>query len=97
MIDVTRHNMRNLVRSAYDLSRPQGLGFLHYKQGSLSDVEIDEILGESDERYAVRMDYVNGRSCKLTVRRIGDKLYVHDEWHDHSSEQLRELLKRSEA
>lgn len=92
-IDVTHCDLRLLIAKAYELSSPQGLGFLHAKPGALPDADIDEILERSkdDPLGPVQMDYVNGRSIKLSVRRRDDKLFIPARWYDHHSTQLAEL------
>lgn len=90
-IDVTNCNLRTLVAKAYDLSSPRGMGFLHFNPKPLSETEIDAIIERGDKRYPVDMDYVNGRSIKLHVRKTGDKLFISDPWYDHDSSQLDEL------
>jgi len=92
-IDVTGVSLTELVKAAYDLSVPQGLGFLHVLPGGLTDEEAEELVQEGD-RIAVNMDYVHGRACKFMVRRDGDKLTISAPWYDHTDEQLRQLLER---
>lgn len=92
-IDVTNCDLRQLVAKAYDLSSPQGMGFLHFKPEPLSDGDIDAILARGSECYPVAMDYVKGRAVKLSVRRDADKLTIYDRWHDHSDYDLAELCK----
>jgi hypothetical protein len=73
-----------LVQAAYQLSMPQGLGFLHYQAGGLTDDEAKAFI--KDGRTPVYLDYVKGRSCKLSVSRDEDgMLYVGDKWYDHDS------------
>ena len=43
---------------------------------------------------AINMDYVKGRACKMTVWRENDKLYICNDWYDHSDDDLKELLTR---
>ena len=95
-IDVTDVDLRELIKAAYDLSRPVGLGRLHYRAGELDDETIDDILGSADN-YNVRlcMDYVHGRAVKLTVLKdLDGGLYICNPWFDHSARQLGELLNR---
>lgn len=40
------------------------------------------------------MDYVHGRSVKLTVRRFGDRLGVWYSWYDHSTASLKAMLEQ---
>lgn len=91
MIDVTEASLESLVRAAYDSSSPRGLGALHYQAGGLSDEQVAEIVGRGNGR--IRMDYVNGRSCKFDVIPVGDRRFIKHRWYDHSDGQLRALLK----
>lgn len=90
-IDVTHCDLATLVRAAYDLSVPQGMGFLHAQPGSLSDAEVASIL--SNPRGLV-MDYVKGRAIKLTVYQDDGRKYFYGPWYDHTEAQLDELLTR---
>lgn len=95
MIDVSGCDVRELVRAAYDLSVPQGLGFLHYTPDSLSEEEIDEILAMPSMAHClVNMDYVKGRACKFNVWQEGESLQIANPWYDHTDAQLTELLRR---
>lgn len=93
-IEVTGVPLAALVRAAYRPSRPQGLGFIHYQDGDLTDAEVAEIIERDKEspHIAVSMDYVKGRSCKFHVRRDGKRLFIGNSWYDHSTEQLKSLL-----
>lgn len=98
-IEIPADKLREACRFAYDLSSPQGLGFLHAKRVGLSDDEVDEIIRrEGFGRVAAHMDYVHGRSCKFVVFRDGEypdfsnRLWIRSDWYDHSDRQLEELL-----
>lgn len=94
-IDVTGIDLGLLVRTAYDLSSPQGLGFLNFKPQPLSDEEVEEIVTRNKSGWCVvSMDYVNGRACKFDVYNMEDRLYIKDRWYDHTKEQLAELCRR---
>lgn len=85
-----------VIRAAYDLSRPQGLGFLQATQGPLDEEALTNIKALGNSQYAASMDYVHGRAVKLTVRRDGDKLYIDaDRWFDHRMSDLQELAARA--
>lgn len=98
-IEIPSDKLADAVKLAFDLSSPQGLGFLHHREGGLEDGVVNEII-EREKRGAVAasMDYVHGRSCKFTVYRGGerpdwdDKLYISSSWYDHSDRALEELL-----
>lgn len=97
MIEVTEDKLVDIAKAAYDLSSPAGLGFLHYKEGGLSDEKARELVERErkDGHVALSMDYVDGRGCKLTVFRLDGKLWLpKDRWFDHSPSQLAELHKR---
>lgn len=96
MIDITNCNLRELVQAAYELSVPQGLGFMHFRPSPLTEEEISGILTrhEHDNICAVSMDYIHGRSVKLTVYKKEDRLWIDHEWYDHTTEDLNLLLKR---
>ncbi len=94
MRDVTGVNLAKLAAAAYDLSRPQGLGMLHFVPGSLTDEKAASLV-KSTGRIALSLDYVKGRAVKLTVFRADDgTLTVSDRWFDHSSSQDAELWRR---
>lgn len=94
MIDLTGVDLVALAKAAYDLSKPQGMGFLHYEPGGLTDEQAQSLVNDEGNRCALSLDYVAGRAVKLTVFRDGDKLAMRDSWYDHSDSQLRELLTR---
>ena len=84
-----------LVKEVYDLSLPQGLGFLHFKPKPMSDDEAKEIVRRGEEsNFGISMDYVNGRSCKFYVTNRDGKMFIARRWYDHSESSVRELCKR---
>ena len=94
-----KYDLRKLVANVYDISRPAGMGFLHYTPGSLTEEQITALI-DLEASFPVAMDYVLGRQCKFYVYYEGgvqspDKLCFDDEWYDHSSAELMELLIRS--
>jgi len=76
-----------VVRAAYELSVPQGLGFLHFQPGNLTDEQVASIVNrKSYGDIVLYMDYVLGRAVKLTVFRDESGMhYVPDRWYDHGS------------
>ena len=94
MIDVTAAPLLDLVKAAYDLSKPQGLGFIHARPGDLSDKDAQDIIDyeKPGSGIAARMDYVHGRACKLTVYKKDGKHFIQKPWFDHSDTQLAQLL-----
>jgi hypothetical protein len=100
LIEIPSDKLREAVKLAYAASAPQGLGFLHAREGGLSDEDANEIIErEKGTRFpnpvAASMDYVHGRSCKFTVFRgkeDAERLFIRPRWYDHSDTQLVELL-----
>lgn len=94
-IDITGINLIEFVKGAYRLSVPAGLGWLHFTEGELTDEEAKEILDiwKKDKQFALDMDYIKGRACKMTVFRKGKNLYIRSPWYDHTDIQLKKLLK----
>lgn len=100
MIEITGVDLKEFAKKVYALSLPQGLGFLHYQSGGLSDKEAEQIItgGNSlfnrpNDRIALDMDYVSGRACKMVVFKEEGKLYIRKNWYDHTDTQFKMLLK----
>ena len=93
-IDITGVNLIWFIKKVYDLSVPQGLGFLHFEENPLMGEEAKDILDtwKNDKKFALDMDYVKGRACKMTVFKEGEKLYINVPWYDHTDKQLKNLL-----
>ena len=86
----------SIIRKVYDFSRPQGYGFLHYKEGSLSSEEAaSHIFDAGMFGLEIHVDYAGGRSCKFHAKIDKDKGvgFFTDYWHDHSDVQLENLVK----
>lgn len=79
VFDVTHVDLVSLLTEAYAVSRPQGAGFLHYREGPLDPEEASGIVESQAEArrnsgrqemftYPVLVvDYLHGRSVKLWV------------------------------
>jgi len=104
-IDITGFNLVKLAQEAYNLSEPMGAGIMDFTEDPLSDEEAQELVDvySDDDHVALCMDYIKGRSCKLTVRREypaietqsqGGTLWIRNDWPDHTPEQLEDLLNR---
>jgi hypothetical protein len=91
IFEVPRDAVRAIVKEAYNLSVPQGLGFLHYQAGTLDDAVIDDLINDDG---TVRIDYLAGRAVKLNIHKDkkDGKLYLPERWFDHTEEQLYKLL-----
>lgn len=100
MIEITGVDLAGFIKAAFDLSKPQGFGYLHYTPQPLPDDEVAEIIDREkkvsfDTGIAASMDYVHGRAVKMTVFREGDRLFIRSDWFDHTKDQLEELLRRT--
>lgn len=92
LIEVPKESIPDLVRKAYELSVPVGLGFLHATNEPLTDEQVNSLIDFDDED-PVTMDYVLGRCCKFWVMKEDEKYFIGKSWYDHSQEQHAELLK----
>jgi len=94
-IDVTGIDLIKFIREVYRLSVPAGLGRLHFIEGELTDEEAKGIsdIWKNDKQFALEMDYIKGRACKITVFRDRNRIYIRSPWHDHTDMRLAKLLK----
>lgn len=94
-IDITGIDLIKFVKEVYKLSIPVGLGRLHFKEGSLTNEEAEEILDiwKNDKQFSLDMDYIKGRACKMTVFKDRNRIYIRSPWHDHTDMRLAKLLK----
>jgi hypothetical protein len=93
-IKLPRDKLPDAIKKAFELSRPQGLGFIHHREGPLEEEAVQEIMSRGYNRLLADMDYVHGRSCKFHVRQSEDDgfMLLDPSWYDHSDYQLDELL-----
>jgi hypothetical protein len=89
-------NLVKFAQDAYELSTPQGMGFLHAKAGGLDEGEAQAIVErfKDDNHCALALDYVHGRACKMTVRKGEEGYELPDSWYDHTNAQYSDLLSR---
>lgn len=95
LVEITGVDLRKFVQKVYELSHPQGLGYLHFQEGGLSDADADALLTPRERGdVLLHLDYVRGRACKMVIWRDEEtgKLYIRNEWFDHSRRELKELL-----
>jgi len=99
MIEITGVDLKEFTKKVYELSLPQGLGFLHYQSGGLSDEQAEQIVSggnrlfnRPNDRIALDMDYISGRACKMVVFKEEGRLYINKNWYDHTDTQLKMLL-----
>lgn len=93
-LNVTGVELKDLAKAAYRFSRPQGLGYLHFEEGELSDEVAQQII-DAGKKYSgcgLSMDYVKGRACKLHAIARNGELFISGRWYDHSEHDLQDLL-----
>jgi len=91
MIDITDVNLVEFAQKVYELSSPQGMGFLHYTDKPLTKEEAQSLIDEHGH-WALNMDYVKGRACKMTVGRKDGRLLISNSWYDHTDRIFQQLL-----
>ena len=91
-IEVTGIDLVKFTQKVYELSRPQGMGFLHFTPEPLVESEAKQLVQPDDARNLLDMDYVRGRACKMHVWKEGDKWFISDAWYDHTDRAYDELL-----
>ncbi len=97
MFYIPDEKLVDFVKKVYSMSRPVGMGILHFKEGELTDEEVRQIINipekHGNRQVIVRMDYVHGRQCKMNVYRdMEGRFYIEEYWYDHTDYQLKELL-----
>lgn len=99
MIDITGIDLVKFAQKVYELSAPQGLGFLHYTPEPLTEEEAKKCTYlDREPPYAhgsgvvLDMDYVKGRACKMVVWQKDGKLKIREPWYDHTDGIFKELL-----
>lgn len=83
---------RQLIQAAYAQSSPQGLGYLHFEDGPLSEADTDRLIEAQRTDKDIHLDYVNGRACKFYAVKRGEHWYILARWYDHSEHDVTKLL-----
>jgi hypothetical protein len=91
-IQINRENLPKVIAKAFDLSKPQGMGILHFMPGPIPEDELSWILASADEakltdHKKIRLDYVQGRAVKLSIHYDEGSQHWYlegDRWYDHS-------------
>jgi hypothetical protein len=94
-IDVSKASIADLIKHAYALSHSHGLGLLHFEPGDLDDETLKSVANNPHNRGGVtmiHMDYIKGRSVKMTIYLKGDKKYILNRWYGHSPADLERFL-----
>lgn len=72
MIDISNMDPADVLRKLYNASKPQGLGFLSYKEEIMTLEDAREWLAKFPEGHPPYFDYLNGRIMKVRIH--GDTL-----------------------
>lgn len=74
-LDITGIDKADLLAALYNNSRTQGLGFLHFKPGSMTRDDAAELLTQTQ-----RFDYLHGRVMKVDLgsNELDARLYDRD-------------------
>jgi len=92
-IDLGNIDPKVFIRTVHELSSAQGMGFLHEKPGTLTDEEMQPWLEELAQERSTRLDYVRGRSCKMSLHEHEGHYFIREgSWYDHTDEELEKLL-----
>jgi hypothetical protein len=96
MVDFTGVDLRELVKAVYELSKPIGMGFIHYEEGPIPEgiLEVCVTAHENDKSISLSLDYVLGRGCKFTLFREKGKLLAYRDWYDHTPQQMEALMNK---
>ena len=67
--------LRAIVKASFELARPDGMGWMHFKDSQQMTDEIADQYITPEPRYVddtsvINMDYVQGRQCKTYVSRV---------------------------
>lgn len=82
-----------VIKKAYDLSEPKGMGHLHYTPGPMTDDEARSVISKFQDRTGIHLDYLQGRAVKLSIWKDDYGYFISDRptWFDHSQAQWTEL------
>jgi hypothetical protein len=74
--ETERQVLRAIVRASFNLAKPVGMGWLHYKsETAMTDEDADQYISlpPRDSRdEVICMDYVQGRQCKTYINKVSD-------------------------
>jgi len=93
-IKITGVDLVEFTKKVYELSVPQGLGFMQFTDNPLDTKEAEELINtyKNDGYSALSLDYIHGRACKMIVFKENNELFINSVWYDHTDEQLKQLL-----
>lgn len=67
--------LRSIVKASFELARPAGLGWLHFRDNQpMTDEDADHCINLPPDHggMVIEMDYVQGRQCKTYIQKIDE-------------------------
>lgn len=88
-------NFEEIMNNVYSLSRPQGLGILHFEEGNTMPKECMAYYKQQmEEKKSAHADYTKGRSMKFNLYQDDKGYFTENNLVDHSDEQLKALMEK---
>ena len=91
MIDISRLNRADVLRTLYDNAKPQGMGFLHFTPEPMTGEEAEKLVEEYEY-----FDYLHGRVMKVSLPQdaveLDPRLYDRDNGEGAAQRALEPLL-----
>lgn len=93
-IYITDVDLSKFIQEVYLRSEPKGLGCLSFTTEKLSPEEVKNFIDDLNESQteSLHLDYIKGRACKMTFYKSHKGVFIYNDWYDHSSLDLLELL-----
>ncbi len=94
MIDISKLDRAQVLAALYNASRPQGMGFLQYKDGDMTAGQAAVLLKKS-----TYFDYLHGRVMKVRLDRndFDPRLYDRDLGDGAAMRALQPLFDKAKA
>lgn len=92
-------NIKEAIAKAYNLSQPQGMGYLHFQPGVMPEDAAKVMAEEAEKKGEIYFDYLAGRAMKIGFKRYEDgwQCNIADgHWFDHSASAVEEFRKECE-
>lgn len=94
MIDIRGLDKAEVLAALYNASRPQGMGFLHFKNEPMTKEQAAELLKETQY-----FDYLQGRVMKISLAtdELEERLYDRDLGQGAAFRAIEGLLTKAKA
>jgi hypothetical protein len=86
VIDITGLDKASVIQALYESAQPQGMGFLHYREGSLARETAESLAGKY-------IDYLHGRVMKVWIKgdTFEEDLYDRDNGNGAAAKAIEKL------